>query len=584
MNIAADWPRRMAGAAALGLWALACSVESPAPGGGDTSHAPWFVEVQDTSGLDFRHQHGGSGERYMIETMTGGAGLLDFDNDGWLDAYLVQSGPLPGFADQTPLPNQLYRHRGDGINFEDVTEGSGAGDTGYGIGTCFGDIDNDGWIDIYVTNLGQDTLLRNRGLSDGRVTFEDVTAAAGIDSPAYGSSCAFADYDRDGCLDLFVVNFVNFTLENHLRCGAEKLRTYCSPDVYDGLPDQLYRNHCDGSGGFDDVSEAAGVVNHDPEQGKGLGVVWTDFDDDGDLDIYVANDSTRNFLYSNRGDGTFEDVAIFAGAAFNDRGLTEASMGLDAGDYDGDGRLDLFMTHLDFESNTLYRNAPNNLFLDSSAMTGVVTPSATRVGFGTNFLDFDHDGDNDLFVANGHILDNAKERNPTLDYEQRNQLLENRDGRFVDVSGQAGEHFTIRRVGRASATGDLDNDGDLDLLIANSNREVVVLRNQRELIGGGRRWLMLRLLSRHGGRDAIGSRVRVIAGDRIWVDEIHSGASYLAQSDLRVHFGLGEIDRIDRIEIRWPEGEIQQLDGAGLELDRLHTLRQPAAPAAEEGR
>ena len=545
--------------------------------------APWFAEVQETAGLDFKHVHGGSGERYMIETMTGGAGLADFDNDGWLDAYLVQSGPLPGYADPTPLPNRLYRNRGLGVGelaFEDVTEGSGAGDTGYGIGTCFGDVDNDGWTDIYVTNLGQDVLLRNLGQADaGRVRFEDITEASGIDSPRYGSSCAFADYDQDGCLDLFVVNFVDFALDNHRLCGAAELRTYCSPDVYNGLPDQLYRNRCDGSGSFEDVSEHAGIANHDPEQGKGLGVVWTDFDTDGDADVYVANDSTRNFLYRNNGDGTFEDVAIFAGAAFNDRGVTEASMGLDAGDYDGDGLLDLFMTHLDFESNTLYRNVGNDLFLDSSTVTGIAAPSATRVGFGTNFLDFDHDGDLDLFVANGHIIDNIALRNQTLEYEQTNQLYENVGGRFVDVSQRAGEHFSLKRVGRATATGDLDNDGDLDLLIANSDREAVVLANRRELQRDDRHWLMLRLLSRHGSRDAIGARVEIHAGDRIWVDEIHSGASYLSQSDLRLHFGLGEVAAIDRLRIRWPEGEIQEIDGSEIAVDRLHEILQ--APSAQ---
>ncbi len=569
-------------AAVLGAWTLACAPADPPAGGTESPESPWFVEVQEASGLDFRHVHGGSGERYMIETMTGGAGLLDFDNDGWLDAYLVQSGPLPGFADPTPLPNRLYRGagaEGGGIAFEDVTVGSGAGDTGYGTGTCFGDVNNDGWIDIYVTNLGQDTLLRNQGRGeDGRVSFRDATEAAGIDSPRYGSSCAFADYDQDGCLDLFVVNFVDFSLDNHRQCGAEELRTYCSPDAYNGLPDQLYHNRCDGSGSFEDVSDAAGIANHDPEQSKGLGVVWTDFDDDGDLDAYVANDSTRNFLYRNRGDGSFEDIAIFAGAAFNDRGLTEASMGIDAGDYDGDGRLDLFMTHLDFESNTLYRNQGNDLFLDSTAVAGMATPSATRVGFGTNFLDFDHDGDLDVFIANGHIIDNIKLRNPTLEYEQPNQLLENVGGRFVDASERAGPHFRLARVARASATGDLDNDGDLDLLIANSDRQAVVLRNQRELQGGEpRHWLMLDLRSRHGARAAIGGRARIFAGDRVWVDEVRSGASYLAQSDLRLHFGLGTVQRIDRLEIRWPEGEVQQIDGAEVALDRLLEIRQPAS-------
>ncbi|MEO1086794.1 MAG: VCBS repeat-containing protein, partial [Acidobacteriota bacterium] len=272
--------------ATLLVLASACGVAGPEPGSA-AGDLPWFVEVQDDAGLDFVHVHGGSGERYMIETMTGGGGMIDFDNDGRLDVYLVQSGPLPGFPDPTPLPNRLYRNvtePGSPLRFVDVTEASGAGEIGYGVGTCFGDIDNDGWTDIYVTNLGQDALLHSLGADDsGQVRFENTTSQSGIDSPRFGSSCAFADYDQDGCLDLFVVNFVDFTLENNLRCGTEEVPTYCSPDVYDGLPDQLYRGRCDGT--FEDVSETAGVANRDPEQSKGLGALWTDFDDDGDLDL-----------------------------------------------------------------------------------------------------------------------------------------------------------------------------------------------------------------------------------------------------------------------------------------------------------
>ncbi len=539
---------------------------------------PWFEEIQAQAGLDFAHVHGGSGQRYMIETMIGGGGFLDFDGDGWLDIYAVQGGPLPGFADQRPLPNRLFRNRGGGT-FEDVTDSSGSGDTGYGVGTCFGDFDNDGRTDIYVTNLGQDTLLHNT--VDG---FENATSDAGINSPRYGSSCAFADYDQDGCLDLLVVNFVDFALDNHRECGNPALRTYCSPDAYNGLPDQLYRNRCDGT--FEDVSERAGIANQNPNQSKGLGVVWSDLDDDGDVDIYIANDSTRNFFYRNNGDGTFDDIALQSGTAFNDRGVTEASMGVDAGDFDGDGRLDLFMTHLDFETNTLYRNLGDQIFLDATTLAALAAPSATRVGFGTSFFDHDHDGDLDLFVANGHILDNIEQRNATLRFEQPNQLFENRGGRFVDASADAGPHFATARVSRAAATGDLDNDGDLDLLIINSNDGAVLLANRLEQRADltGRHWLGLRLLSRFGGRDAIGTRVRVVAGEHSWVDETRSGASYLSQSDPRLHVGLGAVTEIDRLEIRWPEGDTQTIPGSSLVVDRYHEISQPTpnTPAAEE--
>ncbi len=546
------------------------------------SEVAWLAEVQEEVGLEYRHVYGGSGERYMVETMSGGGGLLDFDNDGWLDAFLVQGDALPGFAAPSPvdLSNRLFRNRGDGT-FEDVSAAAGMTNTGYGIGACFGDIDNDGWTDVYVTHLGDDVLYRNRG-----GTFEAVTAAAGIDSPRWSSSCAFADYDRDGCLDLFVTNFVAFSIADHRLCGSVELPTYCGPDAYGGQPDQLYHNRCDGT--FEEVAERAGVANEDPGQSKGLGVLWSDLDDDGDLDLYVANDSTRNFLYRNNlvesnGEASFTDVGLLSGTAFNDRGATEASMGVDAGDVDGDGRLDLFMTHLDFETNTLYRNLGGGMFLDSTQIAGLGPPSVVQVGFGTNFFDLEHDGDLDLFVANGHIVDNIHLKNPSLSFEQPNQLFDNRGGRFVEVSRSAGPHFENARVSRATAIGDLDNDGDLDLLIVNCNQQAVVLRNQLERRPEGRRhhWLQLRLLSRHGGRDAIGARARLEAGGRSWIAEARSGTSYLSQSDPRLHFGLGTAERIDRLEIRWPEGEIQEIPGTELAVDSLHVIRQPRAAMPE---
>ncbi len=553
---------------------LAASWMTGAPAGAEPAPALRFVEIQEESGLDFRHVHGGSGERYMVETMGAGGGFLDADGDGRLDVYLVQSGPLPGFGNPTPLPNRLYRNQGG--RFQDVTATSGAGDTGYGMGTCFGDVDNDGRTDIYVTNFGADVLLHNR-TRDGGVKFEDVTASAGLGHGAIGMSCAFADYDRDGCLDLYVVNYVDFRLANHHRCGTSEIPGYCSPDSYNGVPDVLYRNRCvAGKISFEEVTARAGVRNDDPDQSKGLGVLWTDVDDDGHPDIYVANDSTRNFFYRNQGDGRFSDQSLLSGLAFNDQGRTEAGMGVAAGDVDGDGRVDLLVTNLDFETNTLYRNYGDGMFQDATTQAGLAGPSLQKVGFGVALFDADNDADPDLLVANGHIMDNIALINGNLSYAQPDQLFENRAGKFTEVSAHSGAYFGSAGVSRALAIGDIDNDGDLDALVTTCNGPVRLLRNELDSrqLDSPRRWLGLRLESRHGGRDAIGARVRMIAGDRVLVGEVRSGASYLAQSDPRLHFGLGGLGAVDRLEIRWPDGKQQQIPGTSLRLDAYNVIRE----------
>ena len=522
----------------------------------------------------------------MVETMAGGGGFFDLDNDGWLDLYLVQGAALPGFTAPTPLTDRIYRNvgplnagaRNRGIGetrpaFEDVTAEVGAG-TGYGMGVCFADVDNDGFTDVYVTGFGPDRLLSNQG---GQLI--DVTEAAGIDNPHWAASCAFADYDRDGCLDLYVVNYVDFRLDNHRRCTQDGLEMYCHPDVYNGVPDVLYRNRCDSGGpSFEDVTAGAGVRNDDPRESKGLGVVWTDFDDDGDADLYVANDSTRNFLYRNEGRGadgtvTFRDVGVTSGTAFNDQGLTEAGMGTDAGDVDGDGRTDLFVANLDFETNTLYRNQGRGLFFDSTAQASLAVPSMNRVGFGVNLFDVDNDGDLDLFVANGHIIDNIHELKASLTYGQRDQLfLGDGGGRFELAGESAGAHFRRTLVSRASAVGDIDNDSDLDLLVINCNQAAVLLENH---IGEQQSALILKLESRYGGRDAIGARVTVTTRRGTQVDEVRSGSSYLSQGDLRLHFGLGRETSVERIEIRWPEGDVQQVAGSELTINTVNVIRQP---------
>ncbi len=545
--------------------ALADLLSTPEPDFGELPNSPWFIDVAAASGLTFTHEAGMSPAKHMPETLSGGAGFADLNGDGWLDVYMVQGGALePEEGAQRP-PNALFFGKGDGT-FTDATKGSGAGDTGYGMGVCFGDVDNDSDVDMHVTNFGPDVLLRNNG--DG--TFEDVTLAAGIDNPEWSSSCAFADYDRDGCLDLYVANYVAYSTDGGVVCGSPGQPAYCHPDAFDGVPDVLYHNRCDGT--FEIVTAVAGVRNADPRQSKGLGVIWLDFDDDGWMDIYVANDSTRNFLYRNETDGTFSEAGLTFGGAFNAQGETEAGMGVDAGDTDGDGLEDIFLTHLDFETNTLYRNSVGGFLTDVTDAVGVGPPSMLKVGFGTHLFDLDSDRDLDIFVANGHIIDNIKTLNPSSSFEQSAQILINDgDGNFVDASARAGPYFQSAFVGRGSALGDFDNDGDPDVLVVNLDGPAVLLRND---VGQAVPTLSLRLLT-DTGRDAIGARVRLIAGGRTSVAIVRSARSYLSGSDPRIHFGLGgDAAALERVEIRWPNGTEQTIPAAELLLDELNIIQQ----------
>lgn len=571
------------GQSCLLLMLLACAPGEPESAGDESTSAleaatgAWFEDVSIEAGIQFRHDHGGSGQRYMVETMGSGGGVIDFDGDGWLDIVLLQGQPLPGHPEHDPVGSShpwahaLYRNRGNG-RFEDVSKGAGLESIGYGMGLCAGDIDNDGRTDLYVTAFGPDRLLRNEG--NGR--FVDITEAAGIDNPAWGASCAMADYDRDGCLDIYVTNYVDSRLDNHVRCGPATNSQYCHPDVYSGVPDLLHRNRCEGSGQFDEVGEQAGIRISDPNEAKGLGVVWFDHDDDGYPDIYVANDSTRNFLFRNRGDGTFEEVGVIAGVAYNADGRTEAGMGIAVGDFAASGQFDLVVTHLDFETNTYYRNLGQGLFEDATIATGIGPPSMTRVGFGISAVDADNDGHLDLYVANGHILDNIAALNSTLAHAQPDQLLHNhrRGGFQVVAPAQAGPWFATPMVGRGAMAADLDNDGSMDLLLSNNHGTAHLLRNQ---VGQRGHWLKLRLVSRYGERDAIGARVRLHAGGRVQQLEARAGSSYLVSEDPRLHFGLGDLQGIERLEIRWPEGDIQIVEGKLIPINQLTVIRQDAS-------
>ncbi len=561
------------GGAALVAAVLAGAGLSGGPGaraaaGGPPAAGVRFTDVTAEAGIDFRHSHGGTGRKYYLETVPPGACWLDFDGDGWQDLDLVQSGPRPG-APRPPVQwsARHYRNQGNGT-FTDVTAKAGVGNAaGYGNGCAAGDYDNDGDEDLYVTNFGPSVLYRNNG--DG--TFTDVTASAGVVNGLYAASAAWADYDNDGRLDLFVANYVDFTMDDQKYCGdiRVKRRSYCHPDAYGGLPDALYHN--EGGGRFKEVSRAAGIW--DPN-GKGLGAVWFDFDADGDVDLYVANDATPNTLYRNDGNGRFTDLTFVSGTCCNEDGKPESGMGVDAGDADGDGWVDLFVTNLSNETNELYHNmGGKGLFTVDTFPAGLGEISLLMTGWGTDLFDYDNDGDLDIVVTNGHPMDDIGEVSDILTYAQRPFLFENQgSGTFREIGREMGGYFAGSHVGRGLATADYDNDGDRDIVFAPSNDRTTLLRNDGGSVAG--HWVTLRLVGVTSNRDAIGARVVITAGGKRQVGEVRSSSSYLSQNDMRLHFGLGQAERVDSIEIRWPR-KTRSIEKIGPEpADRFLTVRE----------
>ncbi len=519
--------------------------------------SPWFEEVAVASGLAFRHERGP--QRYLFpEIMSGGAGLLDYDGDGDLDAYMVQGGDLMP-SGSAVAGNRLYRNRGDGT-FEEVTVAAGTGDTGYGMGCTAGDYDGDGNTDLYVTNVGPNVLYRNRG--DG--TFEDVTDAAGVGHPGWGTSCAFVDYDTDGDLDLIVVNYVRWSIAVERECsGRGGGRDYCKPNNYNApAPDTLYRNNGDGT--FTDVSEPAGLRR---AFGNGLGVACADYDLDGLPDIYVANDGMPNQLWINLGDGRFEDRALLAGCAVNRQGMAEAGMGVAAVDLDHDGDPDLFMTHLRDETNTFYRN-DGGVFEDTSALTRLGAPSIPDTGFGMGFADFDHDGRLDLYVANGRVGRWDPTPNPADPYGERDQLYRGLDADRFEPVGSSGSNDIDNS--RAAAFGDCDNDGDIDILVVSNAGPVRLLRNEA---GRSGHWVVFRVVNR-AGSDALGATVQLQAGQRLQRRLVQSAYSYCASNDPRVHFGLAGETEVTSVIVGWPDGT-QEAFGP-FAADAIHELRRGA--------
>ncbi len=532
----------------------------------DVASSVQFVDVTAEAGLAFRHAFAPE-QKYIVESMSGGAVFFDYNNDGWLDIYLVNAPTLQMARAGRRARSALYRNNGDGT-FTDATDRAGVGQPGWGMGACVGDYNNDGNEDLYVTCLGKNILYRNNG--DG--TFTDVTERAGVGDRRWSTGAAFADYDNDGDLDLFVANYVDVDLDHLPEFGRGKNCTYrglkvqCGPRGLPGAGDTLYRNNGDGT--FTDVTERAGMT--DPRGYYGLGVIWTDYNDDGWMDLYVANDSVPNFLYKNTGRGTFTEIGFPAGVAVNEDGAEQAGMGVTVGDYDRDGHLDLFVTNFSEDYNTLYRSRGDGTFQDVSHHTRTAIVSYPYLGWGTSFFDYDNDGWLDLLVVNGHVYPQVDRAHLDTSYRQRKLLYHNNgDGTFSELAARAGRALIEKRASRGAAFGDIDNDGDLDVLVNNIDGPPTLLRNR-----GDRRHhaVMIRLIGRTSNRDGIGARVTVKAGSLVQIDEVRSGGSYLSQNDLRLHFGLGESDRVDLIEIRWPSGARQTF--AHVKADRLLVIEE----------
>jgi len=517
-----------------------------------------FVDMASAAGLDLVTVFGGLDKKYIIEYTGTGAGFSDYDGDGDLDVYLVNGQPLES-SDGDSLPrNRLYRNDGK-ARFTDVTALAGVGDAGWGAGCLFGDIDNDGDPDLLVTNYGPNVLFLNNG--DG--TFTDKSVAAGLDDPRWAESAGLGDLDADGFLDLYVTNHAVFRKEAppDFPCFWKGIEIACGPLAQEPESDILYRNRGDGT--FEDRSSPTGVAQM---RGYGFGVVMDYFDDDAFLDVYVANDLTGNFVLVNRGNFTFDDGSALSGAAYVEGGREQAGMGVDSGDFDNDGRSDIYVTNFSDDYNTLYRNDGGGLFTDQTFEAQLGPASFRNLGWGTFFFDFDNDGDDDLFVANGHIYPQADRIDSGTSYSQSNQLFENVDGeRFEEVSRSVG--LGAKRLGRGAAYGDVDNDGDVDVLVANLHDKASLLRNDG---GDSGRWVKLQLVGVQSNREGVGARVMLDSGGRRQTRTLKASGSYLASHDRRLHFGLGEERATREVTVRWPSGATDRL--TSLEAGRVYLV------------
>jgi len=516
-------------------------------GGSPLPHLPVFRDVAQARGVDFVHTNGASADRYFPEIMGSGGLFFDFDNDGWLDLFLVDGGSFADPAVAQRARHRLYRNRGHGT-FQDVTAASGIRHREYGMGACAGDVDNDGLIDLYITNVGHNLLYHNAG--GGR--FTEVPKAGGAEGGTWSTSCAFLDIDRDGDLDLFVTNYVDAQHGNNEFCGVSgppPIRDYCHPLIYPPLTSALYRNT--GRGTFEDISASSGVGRH---RGNGLGVAVSDIDEDGWPDVFVANDSMPNFLFHNERNGTFSEIAALAGVAVAADGKARAGMGTAFADFADSGRPGLIVTNHETEMHSLFLNLGARLFADETVHSGIGPVTRPYVGFGVAFVDYDNDTHLDIAIANGNVMANAGLLRAGATYGQRNLLLRNTRGRFVDTKDAAGPGFSGALVSRALAAGDIDNDGDLDLLITNNGAAANLLLNDG---GNAANAILVRAVGEASNRSAVGTRLVMTVGQRRLQREVQSGSSYLGQNDLRVHFGLGQAALAERLEIRWPNGAVE---------------------------
>jgi enediyne biosynthesis protein E4 len=543
-----------------------------------TEPRPLFIDAAEQCGVRFVHGSGAAGQFYMPEPMGPGVAVFDYDNDGDLDILFVQGAPVAG-GHSPRGGNRLFRNDGvaNGVpRFTDVTTQAGVGLAAVGMGVAVGDIDNDGWLDLYVTNFGPNALYRNRG--DG--TFEDVTARMSADDPRFSASAAFLDYDRDGFLDLFVTNYVTFTVAGNKVCTDHAgVRDHCPPGAYQPVPPRLFHN--EGGRRFKDVSDASGVTR---AYGAGLGVAVGDLDGDGWPDVYVANDATPNQLWINHHDGTFEDRGLLSGTALSALGRPEGSMGIALGDVDNDGDEDLFVTNIVGESHVLYLNDGHANFDDARTRSGVGAPTASMTGFGTDWLDYDNDGRLDLFIANGAINIVEGQRGQPNPYRQQNQLLHNEGGgRLVDVSASAGPAFSKLDVARGAAFGDLDNDGDIDVVVTNNNGAARVLLNQQnqpsQRNAPAAHWLEVALRAASGNRFGVGARIGFVrSGVATTWRRARSDGSYLSANDLRVHVGLGASEAVDDVVVEWPDAARESFGGQ--RADRILMLMKGTGRAA----
>ena len=533
----------------------------------NSTYPDQFIEVASQAGINFKLTSGGLDKRYIIEAKGGGGvAWIDYNNDGFPDLFLVNGSTLENWKRGDSPSSRLYRNNGDGT-FTDVTAGSGFGHTGWGMGVCVGDYDNDGFDDLYVTYYGGNVLYRN----NGNGTFTDVTDQTGVRGHGWSTGCAFGDYDNDGYLDLYVANYLDVEIErlgepgSAPNCTYREIGMFCGPLGLAGGRDTLFHNN--GKGAFSDVTERAGI---DPNRYYGLGVVWCDYNKDGRPDIYVSNDSTPSSLYRNNGDGTFTDVGPESGVAYGGEGTEQAGMGTDFADYDNDGWGDLVKGNFSDDVKNLYHNNHDGTFTDETYRAGIGDVGWLFTTFGAKFLDYDNDGWKDIFLANGQVFPQIDRYKTGITYAERSLLFHNlHNGKFEEVGRRSGPGLSIQRVSRGLATADYDNDGDLEALVTNMNDSPELLRHERK---NPNHSILIRTVGSRSNRDGIGAEIKVIAGNLTQYDTVRSGGSYLSSSDLRLHFGLGAATKVDRLEVRWPSGQIDSL--AGLPVDQIMVIQE----------